>query len=418
MKSLRLLQFLHPLVILFILTVSSQNVLADNEFTGSLQKNLIPKDYDLDDTFLRPANIANLKFEKSPAADAYVTIGKLDNPTKDEAKITGVLVEEKGQSPIFYFDTNGDLLFSENEMTRFEKKPDGDSFVWTTIAKIPINHSFFAHYPVYVSYFPNTIYGDEMTENDRLILYSSEAFARGEIDVKGKKTAVVYQFRRISHRIVPTDGWLGIDSDGNGEVDTTDFSPEAANADEEIVVFRVGQTYLSPKKVDLDKNLIVWRENSQKDYKRAELRVGEQLPDFSFVDLDGNKRKFSEFKGKFVLLDFWGTWCPPCRRELPYLKAAAKNFKERNFEIIGMNVDPMPPSALAPAFKKAGIDWTQAGMESIIPVLKSYRVDSFPTTILIDPTGKIISLNQTSKGQPSLRGRKLLDNLDEILPSK
>jgi hypothetical protein len=61
--------------------------------------------------------------------------------------------------------------------------------------------------------------------------------------------------------------------------------------------------------------------------------------------------------------------------------------------------------------------WTQARLESIRDVIRSYRVHSYPTTLLIDPEGRIISLNQTGKGQPALRGQDLLKSLDRLLPN-
>jgi len=62
------------------------------------------------------------------------------------------------------------------------------------------------------------------------------------------------------------------------------------------------------------------------------------------------------------------------------------------------------------------LTWTQATTDSILGVIRSFRVHSFPTTLLIDPEGKIISLDQTKKGQPSLRGQDLLKSLDRLLP--
>jgi hypothetical protein len=66
--------------------------------------------------------------------------------------------------------------------------------------------------------------------------------------------------------------------------------------------------------------------------------------------------------------------------------------------------------------EKNELTWTQATMDSILGVIRSFRIHSFPTTLLIDPEGKIISLGQTKKGQPSLRGQDLLKSLDRLLP--
>jgi thiol-disulfide isomerase/thioredoxin len=120
-----------------------------------------------------------------------------------------------------------------------------------------------------------------------------------------------------------------------------------------------------------------------------------------------------------VILDFWGLWCPACRDEIPFLREAYKRFKNRNFEIIGMNTDDFAPEQIKQALEKGEINWTQARLESIFDLINvNLRIESFPSTFLVAPDGKILSMSRTARDEADLRGADLLDTLDKILPKK
>jgi peroxiredoxin len=161
------------------------------------------------------------------------------------------------------------------------------------------------------------------------------------------------------------------------------------------------------------------REHEPKDYRRLELAVGKEFPDFSFTDFNNKKRKFSEFRGKYILLDVWGFWCPPCRTELPYIRESFRRFGNRNLEVVGLNTDPGPPDQVKKIMSDNGMNWTQGQLTSVFDLInKELRIESFPSTFLIAPDGKILSMSRHLRGEPDLRGKDLIETLDEILPQK
>ncbi len=388
---------------------------ADVEYAGSFSAELVADVESTQKTAFKYLSPERLKGEKTFAADAHVTSGKLYDPELDELYIQSVLVEEKNKLPVIFIDLNRDKSFSDNEKFTMKKSPRYRE-VYELKVNIPIKSNSYTSFPTFIQFLKRyQIQG--MTENDRLIDQSDQAFAQGTVDVKGKKVLVQYAYDFLNKQVDPAAGELGIDANGDGEVDMDTVSPESAKARGETPVFRLGTLYVSTKKADVQKNSIVLSEREAKDYKRIELQVGNVVPDFEFTDFAGKKRKFSEFRGKFVLLDIWGFWCPACREELPFLKEAYATFQSRNFEIVGLNTDEQSNSAVQKSIEQNGMKWTHATRESVLTLLsEKLMVRSYPTTMLISPEGRILSLGRTEKGEPELRGADLLETLDGLLP--
>jgi thiol-disulfide isomerase/thioredoxin len=372
----------------------------DVEYYGKLDAELIPYTKD-------PSKI---KFATPLESGVKVTAGRLYHPPQDKSSILTLLVEPDDEGePYLYADLDQDGLMADSERITLKRGEDDNPFVFEATLRLPLKSALFQTYPVFVQYFKN-IRWDELAEDERLLLQSKEAFARGQVDIQGRKTLVQYGFNPQSKKISVSNGWFGVDADGDGHIVVDRFSPESAEAREETVIFRVGENYVSTRRVDVEKNQITMRAHPASDYKRVEVQVGSEVPDFQFTDFGGKKRKLSEFRGKYVLLDFWALWCPPCRRELPYQKLAYSRFQDRGFEILGMNNDE-DPSLIKDTLKKNGLVWPQATMTSIRDVEIRYRIHLFPTSLLLGPDGKVLVIDQEK-----MRGQDLLKTLDRMLP--
>jgi len=110
-------------------------------------------------------------------------------------------------------------------------------------------------------------------------------------------------------------------------------------------------------------------------------------PDFSLKSFDGQEITLSQLKGKVVLLDFWATWCGPCKESIPHLIQLYKNYRESGFELVGMNVDKGDGEAVRRFVTSMDIPYPVV----IAPedVVRNYRVTGIPVTFLIDKKGKI-----------------------------
>ena len=119
----------------------------------------------------------------------------------------------------------------------------------------------------------------------------------------------------------------------------------------------------------------------------AGVNVGELAPDFTLIDLEGNQVSLSDFRGKTVFVNFWATWCPPCRAEMPEIEAVYQEYKDKGVVVIGVDIREAEEE-VRQYVQQGGYSWTFV-LDTTGEVTTNYRITAIPTSLFIDREGII-----------------------------
>lgn len=325
------------------------------------------------------------------------------------ARLPVALVETPERSFLFV-DTNTDGRLSASERMAYEPGTEYESARELTLQLSPSR----AGAPALP--FRCRVHAEEWEgESRRYFVHTATFRVEGHAEIGGRRTLVSLPFDP-ARGAVDMSARLGVDTDGDGRVDVLGrHGPaEALVAGSDALIFRVGDRYVSIVSADFASRSFVLREHAASEYKLIEVRVGRSVPDFDFVDFAGRSRRLSEFRGKYLLIDVWGSWCPPCLADIPQMKAAYDRFARRGFEILGLDYEyDAPPDRVRALLAQKGVTWPNATAESVRSLVdQRLRVSGFPTYILLDPQGTIVDTGA------ALQGTALIPTLEKHLKER
>jgi thiol-disulfide isomerase/thioredoxin len=319
--------------------------------------------------------------------------------------LTAIVVTAAGDKAL-WLDRNLSGKFDANERWPFagEKKDVELTLPW--------NNGIYREFPLKFEYSAGS---DSAAPPS--VVYNFNLIYSGSVEIDGRKMMLQFYPLPAVVAIDPATIRTAMDTDFSGRIENDRGEVDTGRG--KAPVFRSGSRYLAVESVALDTGDIVVEERPAAEYTRFDGAAGQMVPDFSFVDFDGRARKLSDFRGKYVLLDFWGTWCGPCIAEMKELDPIYAEYALHGFEIIGMNIEKTAGRLSAADYKavndtarafiaRAGHKWIQATQESIERfAFDVIHVNAYPTTILIAPDGTVVSREAHAKVLTDLLAKRI-----------
>ena len=160
------------------------------------------------------------------------------------------------------------------------------------------------------------------------------------------------------------------------------------------------------KRMQHSEKVLAWK--PKLDEAKLAVSGSQTAPEFTLNDTEGIAISLASYRGGYVLVDFWASWCVPCRAENPNVLAAYEKYKDKNFQVLGVSLDEKKDAWLK-AIAEDKLPWKQVCdfKAAASEVTKAYNVSSIPANVLVDPEGRIVGKD--------LRGKALHDRLAELI---
>jgi peroxiredoxin len=284
-------------------------------------------------------------------------------------------------------DTNNNYDFSDDEYFTLPEKIPGQNFWgrYNDLLPFEVTYEFFdgerkkTNAWVYIDYAPNQYNSSEKVITPIQLSFAFAQHHIGEFDVGGKKyTIAIKSDRAVFRDNFYAKVWTEITRDSLSKFDQG--IPRNGH-------IKIGDYYYRIKRASIDGNRVTLIKDKSVE-ERGGNEVGMRAVNFETESIFGEKIVLEELRGNIVLLDFWGTWCAPCREEIPKLKSIYGQYKNKNFRLIGIANDKL--EALNKFVKENNIEWSQIIQENDKSIISDYNVVAYPTTFLIDEEGIIL----------------------------
>ena len=328
-----------------------------------------------------------------------------------------VIVRSTNGDDALYVDLNKDGRFEEDERFIFQpidgNAPESKYLKNRVGIEVPVTTGPYRTCPMEIG-LPSSDLHLPMPIGPRQIAVgaSGDYFVEGHVQLPKRSLLMRFEYNFKLAAIDINNGVEWADVNGDGKIDSTRGSPEMQLGSGKAPVFRVGETALSAQSVDLATNVFFMRSVPFADYHRIDIAAGSTLPDFEYTDFDGKSHHLSEIKARYLLLDFWATWCEACVADLPSKSKVYQELHDYGFEILGMDGKEETLDKPRRLLGKMKISWPQARYDREL-IRNQLQITQWPTLLLIDAHRRIVSTGNAK--QFPLDGDNLRNTLLTLL---